>query len=171
LQKLLVWWAKLKILDWVGLEADDECLLGIDAYCLNSNQFGSANHDQGCFGTGVAWDVSALHKIPDEIASEYAGPLMCGGATVWGPLYQHGIKAGDRVGIVGIGGLGHMAIQFASKMGMDVVVFSSTEDKKEEALKFGANEFVATKGLTTFEGVKPIDFLLITTSAQPDYAL
>ena len=147
------------------------CLTGIDVHCLNSEQFGSANHDQGCFSTGLAWDVSTLHKIPDEIASESAGPLMCGGATVWGPLYQHGLKAGDRVGIVGIGGLGHLAIQFASKMGADVVVFSSTDSKKEEAIKFGANEFIATKGLTKFEGVKPIDFLLITTSVQPDYAL
>lgn len=56
-------------------------------------------------------------------------------------------------------------------MGMDVVVFSSTESKKEEAMKFGASEFVATKGLTTFENVKPVDALLITAGAQPDYAL
>jgi D-arabinose 1-dehydrogenase-like Zn-dependent alcohol dehydrogenase len=63
------------------------------------------------------------------------------------------------------------AIQFASKMGMEVVVFSSTESKKEEAMKFGASEFVATKGLTSFEGIKKVDALLITAGAQPDYAL
>jgi len=47
-------------------------------------------------------------RIPEEIDSAAAGPLMCGGATVWGPLYQHGLKAGDRIGVVGIGGLGHL---------------------------------------------------------------
>jgi D-arabinose 1-dehydrogenase-like Zn-dependent alcohol dehydrogenase len=52
-------------------------------YCLNSDQFGSANHDEGGFGTGVARDVTGLTRIPDEISPEHAGPLMCAGATVW----------------------------------------------------------------------------------------
>ncbi|KIW26622.1 uncharacterized protein PV07_06441 [Cladophialophora immunda] len=147
------------------------CLTGRQFKCQNSEQFGTANLDQGCFGTGVAWDVSALFKIPDEIASESAGPLMCGGATVWGPLYEHGFKAGDRIGIIGIGGLGHLAIQFASKMGMEAVVFSGTESKKEEAFRFGAREFYATKGVTKFEGIEPVDCLLITTSVLPDLSL
>ncbi len=96
--------------------------LGRHFKCQNSHQFGTANLDEGCFGTGVAWDVSALFKIPDQIASESAGPLMCGGASefltsflpssvrhvrhansscdtaVWGPLYEHGFQAGDRIG-------------------------------------------------------------------------
>jgi D-arabinose 1-dehydrogenase-like Zn-dependent alcohol dehydrogenase len=73
------------------------------------------------------------------------------------------------VGIVGIGGLGHLAIQFAAKMGCDVVVFSSTEDKRAEALQLGASEFYATKGVADFKELsvaKPIDRLIITTSAQ-----
>ncbi len=76
--------------------------------CENALQFGSGpdNLDQGCFGTAIAWDVTALIKIPEGIASEHAGPLMCGGGTVWGPLYENGARPGDRVGIVGIGGLG-----------------------------------------------------------------
>lgn len=56
-------------------------LAGQQFKCVNSEQFGSSNFDQGCFGTGVAWDVSTLFKIPDEISSESAGPLMCGGAS------------------------------------------------------------------------------------------
>lgn len=56
-------------------------------------------------------------------------------------------------------------------MGMEVVVFSTTEGKRDEAMKFGASEFVATKGLTKFEGIKPVDALLITAGAQPDFAL
>ncbi|EXJ63220.1 hypothetical protein A1O7_03667 [Cladophialophora yegresii CBS 114405] len=139
--------------------------------CQNSEQFGTANLDQGCFGSGVAWDVTALFKIPDEISSESAGPLMCGGATVWGPLYEHGFKAGDRIGIIGIGGLGHLAIQMASKMGMEAVVFSGTQSKKEEAFQLGASEFYATKGVTKLQGVQLVDGLLITTSVLPDLAL
>lgn len=140
-------------------------------YCLNSEQYGSANHDVGCFGTALARDVTALTKIPDEISSEQAGPLMCGGVTVWGPLVHNDVKPGDRIGVVGIGGLGHLAIQFAAKMGYEVVVFSGTESKKQEALAFGATEFHATKGVTKFEGIAPINHLLITTSIIPDFAL
>lgn len=88
-----------------------------------------------------------------------------------GPLVHEGLKAGDRVGIVGIGGLGHLAIQFASKLGYETVVFSTTESKRDEALKFGATEFHATAGVTEFKGIKPIDHLLITTSTTPDLAL
>ena len=119
---------------------------GRQTLCIHRTSYGSADQDQGCFGSALAWDISALYKIPDSIASEDAGPLMCGGATVWTPLYDSGVKPGDRVGIIGIGGLGHMAIQFASKMGLEVVVFSSTESKKQEAVGFGASEFHATKG-------------------------
>jgi len=138
---------------------------------LTDDHSGTANLDQGCFGTAVAWDVSALFKIPDGISSEAAGPLMCGGATVWGPLYENDFKAGDRIGIIGIGGLGHLAIQMVSKMGMEAVVFSGTESKKDEAFKFGASEFYATKGVEKFEKIEPVDCLLITTSVLPDLSL
>ena len=75
------------------------------------------------------------------------------------------------MGVVGIGGLGHLAIQFASKMGCNVVVFSSTEDKREEALKLGANEFYATKNVDKLEVAHKLDFLLVTTSFLPDWNL
>ncbi|TVY42578.1 putative formaldehyde dehydrogenase [Lachnellula occidentalis] len=148
-----------------------QCITGHQNQCVNSTYFGNADQDQGCFGTAVAWDVSTLYKIPDEIASEDAGPLMCAGATVWSPLYDHGLRPGDRIGVIGIGGLGHLAIQFASKMGMEVVVFSSTESKKQEALAFGASEFHVTKGVETLGSIAKLDALLITTNVNPDLAL
>jgi D-arabinose 1-dehydrogenase-like Zn-dependent alcohol dehydrogenase len=144
---------------------------GNQSQCTNSTYFGTANQDQGCFGTAVAWDVSALFKIPDALSSESAGPLMCAGATVWSPLYDRGARAGDRVGIIGVGGLGHLAIQFASKMGMDAVVFSSTNSKEKEARDFGASEFYATAGVEKFEGITKLDVLLITTNAVPNLSL
>ena len=116
-------------------------------------------------------DVSWLVRIPDGLSSEAAGPLTCGGITVWQPLYEHGLRAGDRVGVIGVGGLGHLAIQFAAKMGMEVVVFSTTDSKRDEAMEFGAAEFHATKGLTEFKDVHKIDHLLITTSVLPDFKL
>ena len=122
------------------------------------------DRDEGSFGTHVTWDADALHVLPDNLRSEYAGPLMCGGATVWGALSFYNVRSTDRVGVVGIGGLGHLAIQFAAKMGCEVVAFSGTESKREEAMKFGATEFYATKGLKDLKHVPKINQLLITTS-------
>ncbi|KAM7185998.1 NADP-dependent alcohol dehydrogenase C 2 [Rhypophila sp. PSN 637] len=146
----------------------DGCVSGHQQQCVNRIEFGTGNHDQGCFGTAVAWDISCLYKIPDEIEPEYAGPLMCGGATVWSPLRDFGVKAGARVGVLGVGGLGHLAIQFASKMGMEVVVFSGTESKRQQALDLGASEFHVSGGPGSLDKVKEIDVLLVTASMLPD---
>lgn len=88
-------------------------------------------------------------------------------------MQQYPVKAGERVGIVGVGGLGHLAIQFAAKMGCEVVVFSGSDSKKEEALKLGAKEFYATKGAKELKlkGDRGIDRLLVTASAQVDWSL
>ena len=149
---------------------------GADQYCLKREEFGSANHDQGSYGSHVVFSARSLYVLPDGLDSRLAGPLLCGGATVWGSLVSSGgrpVVAGDRVGVVGIGGLGHLAIQFAEKLGATVVAFSSADSKREEALAFGASEFYATKGVTKFgdELVKKIDHLLITTSELPDFEL
>lgn len=95
---------------------------------------------------------------------------MCGGSTVWTVLDQYGIKPTDRVGIMGIGGLGHIAIKMAAAMGCHVVVLSSSESKREEALKFGAQEFhVLRQGEKFEEEMEPINHLLLCGSAQIDY--
>lgn len=103
--------------------------------------------------------------------SSHAAPLMCGGSTVFNALRLHGVSSTDRVGIIGIGGLGHLAIQFASKMGCEVVVFSSTEEKRKEAESLGATEFYATKGATTLSIGRQIDHLLVTSNTLPDWDL
>lgn len=94
---------------------------------------------------------------------------MCAGITVWGALAEYGLKATDSVGVVGVGGLGHLALQFASKMGCEVVAFSGTESKKEEALSLGATHFVATKGVKELVVPRKIDHLIVTTSFMPDW--
>ena len=133
--------------------------------------YGYGNLHQGSLASHVVWREAFLFRIPDSIASEHAAPLQCGGATVFNALETYGARPTERVGIIGVGGLGHLAIQFASKMGCQVVVFSGTDSKKEEAMKLGATEFYATKGLKELQISKPINRLLVTTSQQPDWAM
>jgi D-arabinose 1-dehydrogenase-like Zn-dependent alcohol dehydrogenase len=148
-----------------------QCLTGWETLCGERKMYGDADLDQGSFGTHAVWREAFLFKVPDNMSNEDAGPLMCGGSTVFNALHVAQVRPTARVGIVGVGGLGHMAIQFAAKMGCQVVVFSGTENKKEEALKLGATEFYATKGVKELKISAPIDNLLVTTSSQPDWQL
>lgn len=146
-----------------------QCLTGHETLCAERAMYGYADFDQGSFSTYAVWKADYIFKIPSSIPREFAAPLMCGGATVFNALQSFGAKPSDRVGVIGVGGLGHLAIQFAAKMGCQVVVFSTTDSKKEEATKLGATEFVATKGATELKVSGPIDHLLVTTSQQPDW--
>ena len=146
-----------------------QCLTGHETLCPERQLYGYANHDQGSFSSKAIWKADYIYSIPSSIPREYAAPLMCGGATVFNALHSFNAKTTDRVGIIGVGGLGHLAIQFASKMGYQVVVFSSTDSKKDEALKLGADEFIATKGAKELRVSGTIDHLLVTTSFQPDW--
>lgn len=133
--------------------------------------YGYADFDQGSFASHAIWDAAYIFSIPASIPREFAAPLMCGGATVFSALQSFDAKSTDTVGVIGVGGLGHLAVQFAAKMGCKVIVFSGTESKKEEALGLGATEFHATKGVSTLEVSQPIDHLLVTSSALPDWKL
>ncbi|KIK64124.1 hypothetical protein GYMLUDRAFT_259152 [Collybiopsis luxurians FD-317 M1] len=148
----------------------DQCLSGSDRFCKDAKMYGFSDFDQGSFSNIGVWKERWLFRIPEGLKSEHAAPLMCGGATVFSPLVEY-CRPIDRVGIVGVGGLGHIAIQFAAKMGCDVVVFSGTNSKKEEALSLGAREFYATKDVDDFaklDVTKPVDRLIITTSSLID---
>lgn len=148
-----------------------QCLRGAETFCAQRALYSQKDLDQGSLASHAVWKEDFLFAIPDQINSEDAAPLMCGGATVFNALQFHGVKSSDRVGVVGVGGLGHLAIQFAAKMGCEVVVFSSTDSKKQEAAELGATEFYATKGVKEFKLDNKIDHLLVTTSAQPDWNL
>ncbi|KAI9851237.1 MAG: hypothetical protein M1838_004156 [Thelocarpon superellum] len=148
-----------------------QCLLGNEVFCPERHMYGGAETDKGSFGSHMVWRAAYLFHIPDAIKSEDAAPLMCGGATVFNVLHTFGVQPTDRIGIIGVGGLGHLAIQFAAKMGCEVVVFSGTDSKKEQALQLGASEFYATKDATELKIGKPVNHLIVTTSAQPDWKL
>ncbi|KAJ7451754.1 chaperonin 10-like protein [Mycena galericulata] len=149
----------------------DQCLLGQDQYCQNRELYGYHNFHQGSFGSHAIWDASFLFHVPEGLAPEFAAPLMCGGATVFNVIETYNIRPTDRVGIVGVGGLGHLAVQFLAKMGATVVVFSSTDSKREEALRLGASEFYAIKGVKELKIGKPLDHLIVTTNFLPDWNL
>lgn len=147
----------------------DQCLGGSEQYCAERAMYGAADTDQGSFAHGAVWREAFLFPIPDGLSDEAAAPLQCGGATVFNALYTYGIKPTETVGVMGVGGLGHLAIQFAAKMGCDVVVLSGSDSKKDEAMKLGAKEFIAMKDADELKVPRSLDRLLVTTSAQPDW--
>lgn len=98
----------------------------------------------GAFGEMVTIDERYAVPVPDALPLEYVGPLMCAGQTTFAPFVEHNIRPGQRVGVVGIGGLGHLALQFSKAMGCVTTAFSRTVSKKDEAESFGATRFVAT---------------------------
>ncbi|KAI0508466.1 GroES-like protein [Xylaria bambusicola] len=146
-----------------------QCLSGNDIFCTERAMYGFADLDQGSFGSHAVWREVALFKIPENMSDEDAAPLQCAGATVFSALHTYRAQPTETVGVMGVGGLGHLAIQFASKMGCRVIVLSGSESKKDEAMKLGAHEFLATKGKTDLKVSHPIDRLLVTTSFQPNW--
>lgn len=144
-----------------------QCMIGKEILCAKRAMYGYADLDQGSMASHAVWREKFLFRIPDEISDADAAPLMCGGATVFGALYGHGVEPLHRVGIIGVGGLGHLAIQFAAAMGCEVVVLSGTDSKKEQAMKLGANEFYAMKGKDKLDIGRPLDHLVVTTSVPP----
>lgn len=136
--------------------------------------YGYVDHDIGSLSSGVVWSAKHVYPIPEGVDSADAAPLMCGGATVYSVLADYDVKPDDTVGVIGVGGLGHLAIQFAAKMGCEVVVFSQGESKKDDAFKMGATHYVATAGKDSLEpqmNGKKLDHLIVTTEVQPKWEL
>ncbi|KAE8378963.1 chaperonin 10-like protein [Aspergillus bertholletiae] len=147
----------------------DHCISGWDQYCVNKKEYGTHNHDVGTFSRGVVWNAGNVFKIPDSYGSANAAPLMCAGATVWTCLTEYGVRPTDRVGVMGIGGLGHLAVKLAAAMGCHVVVLSSSERKREEAMQFGASEYHVFSSEQELKDFKPLKHLLLCGSANVDY--
>lgn len=108
--------------------------------------------------------------IPSELKPEAAGPLLCGGITVFNPLLQFNVKPTDRVGVIGIGGLGHMALQFLDAWGCEVTAFSSNPAKEVEAKKLGADHFINSLDANALSKVaNTLDFILSTIDSPVDW--
>ncbi|MGC4033786.1 MAG: zinc-binding dehydrogenase [Tepidisphaeraceae bacterium] len=107
--------------------------------------------------------------LPDGLNVKDAGPLLCGGITVFNPLAMHA-KSTSRVGIVGIGGLGHMAVKFAAAMGCDVTAFTSSPSKFDEARAFGANHVISSRDSAAMKQIAgSLDMLLVTVNVTLDW--
>ncbi|TVY71367.1 alcohol dehydrogenase [Lachnellula suecica] len=143
------------------------CLKGEETYCYLREGYAENGFNKGTFGDYYIGIETYLHKIPDSMASEHAAPLQCAGSTVYTALVSS-IKPGDRVGVIGIGGLGHLAIQFSSKFGAETIAFSTSPSKEAEARSFGASEFYL---LSEPEKIKrPLNVLIIAGNGYPDWA-
>lgn len=124
---------------------------------------------RGGFATRVRTHWAWAIPLPDDLPSADAGPLLCGGITVFNPLAMHA-KPTDRVGIVGIGGLGHMGVKFAAAFGCEVTAFTSSEKKFEEARGFGAHRLCATRDSNEVRKLAgSLDMLIVTTNVPLDW--
>lgn len=122
----------------------------------------------GGLATSLRVQSGFAFDIPDALASEHAAPLLCAGATVWGALKGRGIGAGDRVAVVGLGGLGHLAIPLAKALGADVAAVSRSADKEEDAARWGATQFLTPEALFRPEQRGRFDLILQTAPAAFD---
>ncbi|MCH7226957.1 NAD(P)-dependent alcohol dehydrogenase [Haloferula sp. A504] len=144
------------------------CLSGHHNLCQNSEQTIVGRH--GGFADRVRCHWSWAILIPEGVDPAKAGPLFCGGITVFGPIAHYGVKPTDRVGVVGIGGLGHLALQFLDHWGCHVTAFTSTDSKADEARAFGADAVVNSRddaGMKSIAG--SLDFILVTANVPLDW--
>ena len=145
------------------------CMKGLENLCPEAES--TCVHRHGGYADRVRANSRFVIPIPDALDSEHAAPLLCGGITVYNPLRTHGINPSSRVGIVGIGGLGHIAVQFARVFGARVTAFSTSAAKEKEARAMGAEDFVNSRESKAMKEVAgTLDFILNTANADQDWA-
>lgn len=152
-----------------------ECTNHKESYCARElvNTYGSVypNDEGKSYGGYADYNRTNGHfvvPIPDGLSSEDAAPMLCGGITVYSPLKQNGCGPGKTVGVVGVGGLGHFAVLFAKALGADRVVgISRKADKREDAIKLGADEYIATDEEKDWEAKhkRSLDLIICTISS------
>lgn len=153
------------------------CEEGVEQYCTNgmtatynSLERVSRAPTYGGYSTRIVVDENYVLRVPSEIPLDRAAPLLCAGITVYSPMRHYGVKAGDRLAVVGLGGLGHMGVKIARAMGAHVTVLSTSPGKRDDALALGADDFAATREPATFRKLAGrFDFILDTVSAPHDY--
>ncbi|MBT8238450.1 MAG: NAD(P)-dependent alcohol dehydrogenase [Croceitalea sp.] len=165
----------LKIGDKVGLGwfsqacmHCNQCMDGSHNLCSSVEQTIVGRH--GGFADKVRCHWSWATPLPNDIDMAKAGPLFCGGITVFNPIILAGVKPTDKVGVIGIGGLGHLALKFLHHWGCEVIAFSSSKDKKQQILDMGAHEVINSKDSKELERIAgSLNFILNTTNASLDW--
>ena len=144
------------------------CMRGMENLCLSAEATCVGRH--GGFANRVRANARFVIPIPEALPSEQAAPLLCAGITVYNPLRTNGVNPSSRVGVVGIGGLGHLAIQFARVFGAEVTAFSTSAKKEEEARELGAHHFVNSRETKAMKEVAgSLDFILSTANADQEW--
>ncbi len=151
------------------------CARGDEQYCLNGNTqtYGGIGRDgqltQGGYATAIVVDEDFVLRIPDAIGLDVAAPLLCAGITTYSPLRHWNVGPGSRVAVVGLGGLGHLAVKIAVALGAEVTVLSQSLRKQEDGRRLGAVDYRATSDRQTFRDLAGrFDLILNTVSAPVD---
>src|SRR5437870_288409 len=155
----------------------EACKAGEEQYCeqgmtptYNGYERDGKTPTYGGYSTRIVVDENYVLRIPESIPLERAAPLLCAGITTYSPLRHFGVKAGDDVAIVGLGGLGHMAVQLANAMSARVTVLSHSPGKRVDALRLGADDLVTTSDSGAFTtNTERLDFNLRTLSAPHEH--
>jgi alcohol dehydrogenase (NADP+) len=149
--------SRFRIGDLVGVgcivdscRACSECLAGREMFCEKGVTFSFDSLEQdkktltyGGYSTNMVVDERYVLRVPKGLDPAGAAPLMCGGITTYSPLHQFGCKPGDRVAVIGLGGLGHLAVKLAASMGGTVTVLSTSSGKEQDAARLGAKRFIS----------------------------
>ncbi len=174
---------KFKVGDRVGVgcmvdscRECENCLRGEEQYCLNGmvGTYNAVGKDgeptYGGYSEKIVVDENYVVRIPDGLSLDVAAPLLCAGITTYSPLRHWNAGPGKKVAIVGLGGLGHMAVKIAHAMGAEVTVLSQSLRKKDDGLKLGADHYHATSDPKTFEELAgTFDLIVSTVSAPMDF--
>ncbi len=151
----------------------ENCLAGEQQYCLNGNTgtYTAVDRDgtitQGGYSTHIVVVEDFVLRIPEAIPFDKVAPLLCAGITTYSPLKHWNAGPGKRVAVVGMGGLGHMAVKIAVALGAEVTVLSQTLSKKDDGLAFGAQHYYATNDRQTFTDLaNHFDLIINTVSAE-----
>jgi uncharacterized zinc-type alcohol dehydrogenase-like protein len=152
-----------------------ECQAGLEQFCPNMTlTFGSPDKHlggvtYGGYSDSVVVDERFVLCVPANLDLAGAAPLLCAGITTYSPMRRWGVTKGKKVGVVGLGGLGHMGVKFAQAFGAHVVVFTTSPGKKEDALRLGADEAVVSRNADEMQKhTGSFDFILDTISADHD---
>jgi uncharacterized zinc-type alcohol dehydrogenase-like protein len=153
------------------------CVKGLEQYCLDGmvgtyngvDKYGNGERTQGGYSTHIVVTEDFVLRIPEGMDLDKAAPLLCAGITTYSPLRHWNAGPGKKVAVVGLGGLGHMAVKLAHAMGAEVTVLSRTLSKKDEGLKLGADNYYATSDPETFKKLAgSFDLIINTVSAVVD---
>lgn len=156
----------------------DNCRAGEEQYCTKPGMVGTYNAvgrdgapTHGGYSQAIVVDENYVLRIPDAIPLDKAAPLLCAGITTYSPLRHWNAGPGKRVAVIGLGGLGHLAVKLAVAMGAEVAVLSQSLKKMEDGLRLGAGEYYATSDPDTFKKLRgSFDLIINTVSANLDMA-